>query len=62
MPTYRESRRALASDIMPLLLLAVCAYAAPLNVPSTYPTIQSAINAAGDTILVAAGTYRASLS
>ena len=44
-----------------LVLLAptVCAYGAELLVPSQYPTIQAAINAAGynDTVIIAPGTY-----
>ncbi len=48
-----------------LLLLTITAHAATLQVPSSsYPTIQSAINAAstGDTILVAPGTYPENLT
>lgn len=60
-----------ASQLIPqllvllLLLLGITAHAATLQVPSSsYPTIQSAINAAstGDTILVAPGTYFENLS
>ena len=44
-----------------LVLLAptVCTYGAELLVPSQYPTIQAAINAAGynDTVIIAPGTY-----
>ena len=44
-----------------LVLLAptVCTYGAELLVPSQYPTIQAAINAAGynDTVVIAPGTY-----
>jgi len=42
-----------------LVALATCAHGAELLVPSQYPTIQLAINAAvnGDTVIVAPGTY-----
>jgi hypothetical protein len=42
-----------------LILLCLPAYAATLNVPATYSTVQAAINAAqpGDTVLIAAGVY-----
>jgi pectin methylesterase-like acyl-CoA thioesterase len=42
-----------------LLMSPLLASAATLNVPGSYPTIQSAVTAAasGDTIQVAAGTY-----
>ncbi len=47
-----------------LLLSCTVAYAATLRVPSRYPTIQSAMNAAGygDTVLVDQGVYAEALS
>lgn len=47
------------SSVASVLLLSTGAQAAIRNVPATYPTIQSAINAsvAGDTIVVAPGIY-----
>ena len=46
--------------VLSLVLLASLASAATINVPSQYKTIQKAVNAAksGDTIYVAAGTYK----
>lgn len=51
-------------SIAAVLLCTADANAATLLVPSEYPTIQGAITAsvAGDTIIVAAGTYRESLT
>ena len=53
-------RRFCFLPLLALFGLILPASAATLNVPSgSYPTIQSAVNAAsnGDTVLVAAGTY-----
>jgi len=63
MYSIRKSLFALVSASI-ALLLAAGAQAATWNVPGDYATIQQAINAAsaGDTILVAAGTYHESLS
>lgn len=49
----------LAVGVMSLLILSGTAYAATLNVPSSYTTLQAAIDAAasGDTVLVAPGEY-----
>ena len=49
----------LTTEIGVTLTIADCAATTVRNVPTTYPTIQSAINAAsaGDLILVAPGTY-----
>ncbi len=46
-------------SILLLLTAANCVYSSTLQVPASYPTIQSAISDAvdGDTILVAPGTY-----
>jgi Disaggregatase related len=51
--------RALLLSVVLVGCVAVCGMGATLNVPSTYSTIQSAIDAAvnGDTVLVGPGTY-----
>jgi hypothetical protein len=63
---YRSRKSLLSlSSIAVLMVSAAISRAITRNVPSTaYPTIQSAIHAAiqGDTILVASGTYRESLT
>ncbi|UCD20215.1 MAG: right-handed parallel beta-helix repeat-containing protein, partial [candidate division WOR-3 bacterium] len=62
---YVSRMRSKKMSIVPLLFLSLCVPATILGdileVPSQYPTIQSAINNAtnGDTILVAPGTYDA---
>lgn len=63
MYAYRKPLYPLASAVV-LMFLAACSQAATLYVPSQYPTIQAAIDAAAatDTIVVAAGTYHESLS
>jgi nitrous oxidase accessory protein NosD len=50
---------ALIMALMAVIAPASTARAAIINVPTDYPTIQAAVNAAspGDTIVVAAGTY-----
>ncbi|MDD5327623.1 MAG: PQQ-binding-like beta-propeller repeat protein [Phycisphaerae bacterium] len=52
-------KNVIISVFLMLVALATCAHGAELLVPSQYPTIQSAINAAvnGDTVLVAPGIY-----
>lgn len=55
-----ESMKRILTVISVALLFCVCiAFGTQRAVPTTYPTIQSAINAAvsGDTVVVAAGTY-----
>ena len=50
---------AFAVTLFAIMFFATTAYAATINVPGDFPTIQAAINAAspGDTIQVASGTY-----
>ena len=56
-----NARRTILSLVLPaiFMLTAFTAYAATINVPADYTTIQAAIDASvnGDTINVAAGTY-----
>jgi parallel beta-helix repeat protein len=51
---------ALTAGVLPRTLLTASGHPGTLAVPSQYPTIQKAVNAAvaGDTVLVAAGIYK----
>ena len=56
MPTQMNTLRLLAVSF---ILISSATFASELHVPASYPTIQSAINAAseGDTVIVAPGSY-----